>query len=499
MPASTNVGPSKPRAIQPISDAASGGGYAAPPVKPSAPRPALTPNQAAAHAAAASNSSLQSYLSYLQTNMGRTAQDMIGQEVAGIQKGYLAQQKAGSQAIVGDTQTYVNELGKIGAQADQAYTTAENQQSALDTALGSALQSGDVGAAASKLTQALAAAGQNTAPGAAAQAAASQTGASQYASASAGLSQLFAQGAAQKAYDATLPGIAKAQGLGALGAFNASLTDAESKAVQSAQDKLPALMNAFTSQTKAQTAQAAEINKENQPKIYGSGSSGYFAILPNGKNVQLTAPGAPKPIVRSDGQGGLVQVDPATGSVKQLTGDRAPTVKAPPTKTVGGVLYQYNGQKWVKAAGTPKTGSASSTGKLSANEVQSYVRSLVKQPSAGQAARGVQPHFTTDYKTAYKYLRNQGVADASARAALNSVYPPGTAGRAWLPNEAQATLKKAGLQVSPGFWQGNKTLPYLTMNQYLALKQAGKLPAGHLKTVHDEKSLKDYSIYAITG
>lgn len=506
MPASTNVGPSKPR-LNPQTKTPVAGPVT-PSLNPQTKTPAAkapvrpagaavttpSPNQAAAQAAANSSSSFQQYLQYTQTNMGRTAQQIINGMTKPIIDAYTAQQKAGDQSIVNSTQTYVNELNNISGRAEGAYTTAENQQSALDTALGTALQGGDVGAAASKLTQALAAAGQDTTPGVAAQAAANQTGASVYAGASASLSQLFAQGANQKAFDAQQPGLARGAGLQALTSYNAGLTDAEQKAVQAAQDKLPAIMSALNTAQKTQLATQAEAFKESQPKIYGSGSSGYFALLPDGRNVQLTAPGAKAPKVFGSASSGYYTIG-SNGQTTQLT---APVPKAPPkpgaphTKTVGGTTYQWNGSKWTPAPGIPggKGGGRGTT--LTSGEEQSFLKGLpVYQRKNGVSTK---VGARMDYQKAYQYLTSHGVDDQTARSDLATVYPKGWHGRAWLTNEEQAVLKpylsRQPMTMPGGFASikqmgiigetssGGKTYGVLGANQAAILKAHNALPKG---------------------
>src|SRR5579872_2065100 len=153
---------------------------------------APTPKQAAANAGAKTQTTLQSYLDYTNSNAGRNnAQSLIAQLTNPIIAGYTAQEKAGAAAITGLTQEYATQLGQIGSQASADYTTAENQQAALDAAVGQALSGGDVGAAASRLGASLAQAGQNTSVAAQASQTASQTGASMFASGSAQLGNLF--------------------------------------------------------------------------------------------------------------------------------------------------------------------------------------------------------------------------------------------------------------------------------------------------------------------
>lgn len=388
MPASTNVGPTIPGAsdfkhprLKPggnpahvappqVSDAASGGGYPAQThvVAPTPNRPP-TPNQAAARAAASTQSSLSQYMNYLGSNMGRD----IASLTQPIIKSYEAQAAAGDKVIQGLTQTYATQLGNIANQANAAYTQAEGQQASLDTAVGQALQNGDVGAAASKLKASLALAGQDTSPAVQAAQDASSTGAAMYAYSSAGLSQLFQDAAAQKAYGATLPGLANLAGIQAIGSYNANLTQAEQQAVQNAEQLYPSLLNAQTAQQNAQTsaynAQTARAREQgnlavqearaNSPKPYGNGQTGYFVLIPDGKggyiNKRLTAPGATKAVIYTGGNGQKYRLDPTTGQSVPLAGGAKPTTtKTQTNKNVGKTVVDGTGQRlqWDTKTGT---------------------------------------------------------------------------------------------------------------------------------------------------
>ena len=86
------------------------------------------------------------------------------------------------------------------------------------------------------------------------------------------------------------------------------------------------------------------------------------------------------------------------------------------------------------------------------------------------------------YTQGYRRLRAMGLSDAKARAYLNSAYPKGTQGRAFLTNAQQATLRASKLPVKVKTTKaanGRKTA-LLTHVQYLALKAAHRLPKGTL-------------------
>jgi hypothetical protein len=98
------------------------------------------------------------------------------------------------------------------------------------------------------------------------------------------------------------------------------------------------------------------------------------------------------------------------------------------------------------------------------------------------------------YGQAYKRLRNMGLDEATARENLQSVYPRGQGGRAWLTNDEQAVLRQAAKARGEGGYAGLKGAQakdivavnldpvskhrFLGPAQYEILKAAGKLPPG---------------------
>lgn len=221
-----------------------------------APGGTSSPQQFAAQQTAKSQSTLNQYLNYLGTNLGRVpainygaigsqANNELEGMVSPLLQGYNQQLASGTQAINQYTGQLSTQLGNIGTQIGGIYNQAEQQQSALDTAIQAEL-AGNGGQQAAALQTALQNAGQDTAP--AAQAAANATGAAgaQYAEGSASLASLFGQGAAAQAYGATLPGIAKLSGLQALGNLQGTIGTAETKAIDTAESKYPTLVNQLT-------------------------------------------------------------------------------------------------------------------------------------------------------------------------------------------------------------------------------------------------------------
>ncbi len=215
----------------------------------------VTPNQFAAAQTAKAQSSLDQYMNYLRTNMGRVdstainaqASAELNAETSPLLAGLASQQQAGAQAISGYTQQLAGNLAQIGPQTQQGYQTAEGQQAALDASIADRLGNNTANGV-STLQQQLAAAGQDTSPAAqAAQNAAGASGAA-YASGSASLAQLYGQGAAANAYSAQLPGIAALAGYQQVGALNESIAAQRAQIIADAQKQYPGLVNDLTSQ-----------------------------------------------------------------------------------------------------------------------------------------------------------------------------------------------------------------------------------------------------------
>jgi hypothetical protein len=80
------------------------------------------------------------------------------------------------------------------------------------------------------------------------------------------------------------------------------------------------------------------------------------------------------------------------------------------------------------------------------------------------------------YEQAYKMLRTFGKGDVEARRLLNTVYRRGDSGRAWVTNEEQYALRKAGLSWRAAIINGHAVL---NAKQVAALTKAGvALPPG---------------------
>lgn len=226
---------------------------AAPPLV--SPVTQMTPQQFAASQIAKSQSTLNQYLNYLNTNMGRvdytaagkTATAEFGAETSPLLAGINAAGKTGQQAITGYTSQLASNLAGIQPSIAQAYTNAEQQQAAVDSALQQSL-SGAGTSQANALSDRLAQLGQNTSVAQdVAQQAQGYAGAN-YATGSASLSSLLAQGAAANVYGASLPGIAALAGYQATGALQNSLASERAKVIADAQKQYPTLLNQLVNQ-----------------------------------------------------------------------------------------------------------------------------------------------------------------------------------------------------------------------------------------------------------
>jgi hypothetical protein len=84
------------------------------------------------------------------------------------------------------------------------------------------------------------------------------------------------------------------------------------------------------------------------------------------------------------------------------------------------------------------------------------------------------------YDQAYQQLRSAGKSDVQARKQLDTIYPKGQGGRAWLTNEQQHALRSASVPAASGVIDianvGERH--YITQPQVQALRAARKLPPG---------------------
>jgi hypothetical protein len=223
---------------------------------------------------------------------------------------------------------------------------------------------------------------------------------------------------------------------------------------------------------------------------------GHTVIDSNG-NVVYRAPAGPtstRPISVSPGNS-LVD---STGKVIFTAPARPSTATNKPFHFKGA-----DGREFVATPGPNGTwttkplgggGAAAGGGKpMSVTQIGSYIKSIentqrvrATNPQSGDVTTTTQTTgHKVGYQQAYRYLREHGVSDQSARDALAGSYMRGQDGRAWLTNEEQAVLRRA----AAGGGAGAKRLTavnldpvsrhrFLSPAQYNTLRAANQLPPG---------------------
>jgi hypothetical protein len=188
-------------------------------------------------------------------------------------------------------------------------------------------------------------------------------------------------------------------------------------------------------QQNANTA-ATRASKPASPKVTGSDKAGRYVLNPDGTKTLVVPP------VKGStaGPGGKLPTAAQTATQVQSWKEGKPT-------TVRKPVVDAAGKPVTNTAGVPQYVSTTAvTGKLS-------------------------------YIQAYKRLIAEGHSDKAARKYLDSAYQRGDQGRAWLSNEEQAALDRAGVSRKPAIVNGH---PVLGPGQVAALKKAKKLPPGQL-------------------
>lgn len=418
-----------------------------------APGGQVSPQQFAAQQTAKSQSTLNQYLNYLGTNMGRVppinyaaigkqANSELEGMVSPLLQGYNQQLTAGTQAINQYTGQLATQLGNIGTQIGGIYNQAEQQQSALDTAIQAEL-AGNGGQQAAALQTALQNAGQSTAP--AAQEAASATGiaGAQYAEGSASLASLLGQGAAAQAYGATLPGIARLSGLQALGSLQGSIGTAEQKAIDTAEGKYPTLVNQLTNQalgaqknaisqqknqTAAQLAREADAIRQQTAnattlRAKAAVAQGNARIAISQQNANTSAARAATAKAQGDARVAIAQQN-ANTSAGRLALARSKQANG------GGALTANEQINAVKAWNNPKSTSVRVPAfKIDPTTGKPTTTPAVNSAGAQEYTLQTQPGVVPPYSEQINRLVAAGVPRARAIAVVNSQVPIGQAGR----------------------------------------------------------------------
>ena len=476
-----------------------------------APGGTTSPQQFAAQQTAKSQSTLNQYLNYLNTNLGRVPAinytaigNQANSEVAGmvnpLLQGYNQQLTSGTQAINQYTGQLSTQLGNIGTQIGGIYNQAEQQQGALDTAIQAEL-AGNGGQQAAALQTALQNAGQDTSP--AAQAAANATGSAgaQYAEGSAGLASLLGQGAAAQAYGATLPGIAKLSGLQALGSLQGTIGTAETKAIDTAEAKYPTLVNQLTTQA-VNTQKNAIAQQKNQV----SASLAKEADAIRQQTANATTKRANTAVTQGNAKIAISQQNANTtaskAAVAAAQGNARLAISQQNANTAVGRLAlaqskQANGGgsltpdetlNAVKAWNNPKPTSVRVPSfKVDPTTGKPTTTPAVNSAGAQEYTLQTQPGVVPPYSEQISRLVAAGKTRAQATAAVNAQVPQGQNGRPPSRQQVVVALQFANAAAASG--HGYQSI--------LAL--GAKIPAGQLSQSALEAAAKKVTGYGTPG
>lgn len=460
--------------------------------------PTPTPRQAAATVAAKTTSSLQQYLNYLSTNMGRLAGNQATAEInaqttpllAGLDKAAAS----GQAAINGYTQQFAGELAKIAPNVAGAYSTAENQQSALDTALAAELRNAG-GSAAQDLTNTLQARGQDTSVAAQATQTGNGLAGASYATGSAGLGNLIARGAAANAYGAELPGLAALSGLQATKGLQSDVANQRAAIISDAQAQYPTLANqAFNQllgqQRNALTEQGQQITQQKNQQAAAATTqklkqSAQLAQLADQIKQQTANTGtvrANNTAAYQQGQLGLGAVKVKIAAQNAATAAQSVQVRAAHNAATEAIAAQKASKgSTLTAAQTTKLVEGWTNGKTGSVRVPV----LDKKGKPVTNAIGVPQYVTqsqttgqVDYSGQIRALVAAGLTQSQAAAAVNAANAPGSNGRPWGALAASAAAGTVKLAAQAG--------------QTIQQARAAMVKAG-LPTDVIEKAIKSYT------
>jgi hypothetical protein len=405
---------------------------------------------------------------------------------------------AATKQIQGETAAATHAIGGFSADAAsklaamnfaEPYQQAEGGQAAVDAALRASLANAG-SADADQLSQRLAVINDPTVAQAASAVGANgaANGNTQLAQGSAALSNLLANAAAAGSYGQKLPGIAQLAGLQQIaGAQQQGQSNLATQTTQ-LESQLPSIIQGLESQndTRAQNLTAARENQiARQDAINATAAKNATTVQTADIKAQTAKEAAAAKAAQTSFENQLkfaktYGYDPVTGAtLPGYSRDASGTVvKSTKPAAAKGQLTDNEAaklaQQWHDGKPTsvtrevidPKTGKAKvnqTTGKPVTETTTATTSSL-------------------KYGQAYAMLRTFGKTDQQARALLNTVYAKGDSGRAWVTNDEQAVLKKAGIPyqakvVKDGHGDDRGLLG---PHQYQTLKAAGLLPPGQL-------------------
>lgn len=430
-----------------------GGGPSPAPTPPSRQQPTPAPKPTAARTAPAAGG--QTDLQQAQQYVNALLNPVIKQ----ITDAENARATSGQNAIQGYTSAEQKLLGTYSPLAAQEYGGAMQSQNAIDAALRSSL-TGQGGDQANALGARLASLSVDPGTAARVVGAAGSTAAgaanANYAQGSATLSALGQQGAAAQDEARAQPGIAGLAGLQSSKALQAQtntdlhdqLAAIGAKAPGLVQNLVSSLQNARTAQQRNQLAALIAAGKTDEALKVANANNATRVSIANANNQTRTS------------------IANSNNAVKlQLTAAKKAGIPAK------GALTDSQLTKLVDSWKNGKVQNANvAQTDADGNVVRDQNGAVVYKSVSGSTG-------TLGYGQAYKRLRAFGKSDQQARAVLNTAYQRGQQGRAWVTNEEQAALSKAGQPSKATLVNGHGVL---SPKQYAALKAAGKLPPGQL-------------------
>lgn len=239
-------------------------------------------------------------------------------------------------------------------------------------------------------------------------------------------STLNTQGAAFSAAAASLPDTALGRGQDMIGDLYKTLGqeqagyDQQSAGVEA---KRPELLYDIVNQERQFGLEREKLDFEKQqasqpgkPEIFGSSSSGYYTMTPDGKVVQLTG-GSPE--IFGSGTSGYYAIDPASGQIQQIVG---PQAGAKPPKVIGSDASGRFAYDYTTGMLTPLTAPVQKP-RFSQSQITRFKRDAAD--TAYDLFWGVKDkdgNFTSEpmhYQQAVAFLLDRGVPLDIAQTSLN--------------------------------------------------------------------------------
>lgn len=422
------------------------------------PKPPVARQPAATTTPAAAQPSLQ-----------QLANQMVQQELAGQYQQETQSNTAANQAMQRFTTQLMQAVAPIGGQISQDYQSAAGQVGSLATAAANSLRAANPNDQEQQLLQAVGApdsqqqqiAGQlsNTFNGGAA--------VGQYLNGVLPVTGLEAQRLADATVARSLPAIEGLRGQQALALQG--YNDAQARQKIAAQG--PALLQSALSALTSAQAKQDQLNIERASLGIKQQNQNFAQTLATAKynqaSAKLTAANSKidPSVSKILGYAATANGAPITKGGKIITVDAAGKQSAPklPTGTqINSLVSQWHDGK----VGSVTVPAVDKDG----NPVYNPDGSQKYQSKSVQVGK-------VDFQQAYQRLRAMGLTDVKARQYLDTAYPRGDSGRAWLTNEEQAALRRAGLQPKATKMAGKAVL---NQKQTAALRKVGKLPPGQL-------------------